>query len=129
MFIWFSISNALHVIYRSPQRWSEDTIKLFLVMIYTLLLGYRLRTKLQEKNTTVIKFKSSSQNIARHTFMLKRSSKLLMWCRNVYDVTDIERRMDAGGYISALTSVRESEEFYNRLSNQIGGNISIISRL
>jgi hypothetical protein len=27
------------------------------------------------------------------------------------------------------TSVRESEEFYNRLSNQIRGNISIVSRL
>jgi hypothetical protein len=35
--------------------------------------------------------------------MLKRSSKLLKWRRNVYDVTDVERRMDARGYISALT--------------------------
>jgi hypothetical protein len=48
-------------------------------------------------------FKSSSQNIVWYTFMLKRSSNLLMWRRNVYDVTDVERRRDARGYISALT--------------------------
>jgi hypothetical protein len=71
-------------------------------MIYTLLLGYRLWSKLQEKNTSH-QFKSSSQNIVWHTFMLKRSSKLLMWRGNVYDVTDVERRIDAQGYISALT--------------------------
>jgi hypothetical protein len=31
--------------------------------------------------------------------------------------------------LKATNSVRESEEFYNRLSNQIRGNISIVSRL
>jgi hypothetical protein len=89
--------------YRSPQSWSEDTIQRFVVIIYRLLLSYHLRSKLQEQKYHSHKFVSSSQSIVWHTFMLKSSSNLLMWRRKVYDVTDVERRRDARGYISALT--------------------------
>jgi hypothetical protein len=40
-----------------------------------------------------------------------------------------KRRHVRQSKMSLTTSVRESEEFYNRSSNQIRGNISIVSQL
>ena len=77
--------------------------KRFLIMIYTYFYATAVEADFKKKIHHSQSLKVPVQIMYTDTFMLKRSSKLLMWRRNVYDVIDVERRMDARGYISALT--------------------------
>ena len=98
----FSISNVMHVTVHH-----QVEAKIQLKVSSSWYTHYYWTTASEtnfEKKFQSPCLKSSSQKMHdTDTFILKHSSNLLMWRRNVYDVTDVERRTDARGYISALT--------------------------